>query len=130
MGNSPAFASVPRSASGQVSAANANRDGTGTIVSIFTPPAAGARIEEVYAQATVTTTAGMVRLFISNDSGVTWRLFDELPVTAVAVAASTPGWRTKRAYTNLILADATWRLGASTNNAEAINIFAFGGDLT
>jgi hypothetical protein len=128
MATTPAFTSTPRVGSAQVSAANTNRDGTGTIVDVLTGVAAGTRIFEVDVQATVTTTAGMVRLYYYD--GTNTRLIDEIAVAAVTPSASLPAFRAVRRYENLILAGSTHKLQASTHNAEAINVVAFGGDLT
>jgi hypothetical protein len=125
---SPTFTGTPRVGSAQVSAANTNRDGTGTVVDVLTGVAAGTKVFEVRVHATVTTTAGMVRLYYYD--GTNTRLFDEIPVTAVTGSASLAEFDAVRPYSNLILAGATHKLQASTHNAEAINVFAFGGDLT
>lgn len=130
MAANPAYATTPRLGVGQISAANTNRDGTGTIVSVLTGVAAGTKVFEVVAQATVTTTAGMVRLYVSLDAGSTWRLFDEIAIPAVTVGANTPAVRAARLYTNLVLRDASCQLGASTHNGEAFNVIAQAGDLT
>lgn len=130
MATTPAFAATPRSIDrAAVSAANTNRDGSGTIVSIASGSAAGFKVHEVVAQATVTTTAGMIRLYISTDSGSNWDLFDELPVAASTVSASQAASRVSRRYDNLVLTGTTNRLGASTHNAEAHEIYALGADL-
>jgi hypothetical protein len=130
MSTAPAYASNPRSIDrGTVSAANTNRDGTGTIVSIATGSAAGFRVQEVVTQPTVTTSAGMIRLYLSTDSGSTWFLFDEIPVAAATVSASVPGARNSRTYANLVLTGTTNRLGASTHNAESHQVYALGADL-
>lgn len=128
MSTSPAFASTPRVGSAQVSTANTNRDGSGTIVDVLTGVAAGTKITEVVVQATVTTTAGCVRLYYYD--GTNTRLLDEVVVTAITVGASTAGFRATRAYPNLVLAGNTHKLQASTHNAEAINVIAHGADLT
>lgn len=130
MATAPSFASNPRSIDRvAVTAANTNRDGTGTIASVATGSAAGFRISEVVCQPIVTTTAGMIRLYTSTDSGSTWKLFDEIPVAAVTVSASVPGARSSVLYANLVLFGTTNRLGASTHNAEAQEVFALGADL-
>jgi hypothetical protein len=128
MATTPAFTSTPRVGSAQVSAANTNRDGTGTIVDVLTGVAAGTKVFEIVVQATVTTTAGMVRLYYYD--GTNTRLFDEVAVSAITVGASTVAFRTARTYTNLVLASNTHKIQASTHNAEAINVQAFAGDLT
>jgi len=129
MATQPAFATVPRIGSAQVSAANTNRDGTGTLVTVITGVAAGTRIAEVVVEATVTTTAGMVRLYLSSDSGTTNRLFDEVAIAAATPSASVKTTRVSTVYTNLILPSASWQLRASTHNAEAMNVIALGADL-
>ena len=130
MASNPSFTSTPRYAQATVSTANTARDGTGTIVSIITGVTAGTKIFEVITQATVTTTAGMVRLFISSDSGSTWKLFDEVSIAAATVSGTVKGNRVSTTYANLILPNSSHQLGASTHNAESIHVIALGGDLT
>jgi len=127
MATTPSFATVPRIGMGQVTVANAGRDGSGTVVTILTGAATGTRIAEVVVQAIVTTTAGMVRLFISN--GVTTRLLDEVSIAVATPSASVKATRVSTTYNNLVLPDNTWSLIAATNNAEAANVIAFGADL-
>jgi hypothetical protein len=112
---------------GQVTVANTGRDGSGTVVTILTGAVAGTRIAEVVVQAIVTTTAGMVRLFLSN--GVTTRLLDEVSIAVATPSASVKATRVSTTYNNLVLPDNTWSLIAATNNAEAANVIAFGADL-
>lgn len=127
MATSPQFATTPRIGLGQVTAANTNRDGTGTLVNIITGVAAGTKIQEVAIQATGTTTAGMVRLYLFD--GTNNRLFDEFVVSAITVGASTAAFRTSKSYDNLTLPSASWILKASTHNAETFNVVALGADL-
>jgi hypothetical protein len=130
MATTPTYAANPRSIDrATVSAANTNRDGTGTIVSICTGSAAGFKVSSVVTQPTVTTTTGMIRLFISTDSGTTWFLFDEIPVAAATVSASVPASRNLRNYSDLVLFGTTNRLGASTHNAESHQVYCIGADL-
>lgn len=128
MAAAPAFGSTPRVGNVQVTAANTARDGTGTVVDVLTGVAAGTKVFEVVVQATVTTTAGMVRLFYFD--GTNTRLFDEIPIPAITGSASVAEFRNVRTYANLVLAANTHKLQASTHNAEAINVIAFGADLT
>jgi hypothetical protein len=128
MASNPVFAVTPRIGFGQVSVANTNYDGvTGTYVDIITGASTGTRIAEIVIQATATTTAGMVRLFITD--GTTTRMFDEVSVAAATVSASVKGTRVSTTYNNLILPNQNWRIRASTHNAVAINVFALGADL-
>lgn len=126
MSSTANYAATPRLGIGQVSAANTNRDGTGTLVDIITGVAAGTRIDRVVVEAIVTTTAGMVRLYI--DDGTNIRLYAEIPVFAVTVSASVAAFRAVLETPNLNLPSTSHILKASTHNAEAINVFAHGGD--
>lgn len=67
--------------------ANTNRDGTGTLATIFTAPTLGSRIESIFFKATGVTTAGMLRLYIDNGTIKVLRL--EIPVDAVASPSGT-----------------------------------------
>jgi hypothetical protein len=127
--STPVFAQAPVCDSVQVSTANANRDGTGTLGTLHTAGANGSRVELVRVKAAVTTTAGMVRLFVSTDGGTTKRLIAELVVTAVTVGASTPSFEGEWVPTRPLVLPAAAVLYASTHNAEAINCFAHGGNL-
>ena|SRR6266705_491518 len=128
---SPIFSLTPVIASVQVTAANTNRDGTGTVVTVVAGSTNGRRIDRIKIKATVTTTAGMVRLYI--DDGTNVRLWTEIPVTAVTVSASAASFEANLTPTDpyaplLVLPTSTYILKASTHNAEAINIQAFGAD--
>ena len=127
MAASPVFAVTPRLSSVAVSVANTNRDGTGTIVSLITGVAAGTRINEVAVQATVTTTAGMVRIYLYD--GTNYRLWDEVAIPVATVSASVKGIRVATTYNNLILPSASWQLFASTHNGEAFTVTTMGADL-
>lgn len=127
MATNPAFAVTPRISSVNVATANANRDGTGTVATLITGVAAGTRIAEIVAQARVTTTAGMVRVFLHD--GTTFYLFDEIAISAATVSASVKGTRVSVSYANLILPSASWSVRVSTHNAESIDVTALGADL-
>ena len=125
------YASTPKVGVGQISTANTNRDGTGTIGTVFTAGTNGSRIDMIDVQATATTTAGMIRLFVHD--GTTAFLVAELPVVAVTPSATNPAY-SQQLNTNTmtqflpIVLPTGWSLRASTNNAEAFNVIAFGGD--
>jgi hypothetical protein len=128
MANAPQFAITPRTAIGSLSAANTVRDGSsGTLVDIITGVSTGTKLQEVVVQATATTTAGMVRLYLYD--GTNNRLFDEFVISAITVGASTAGFRVSKTYDNLILPSASWKLRASTHNTETFNVIALGADL-
>lgn len=122
MAASPNYASIPVSFAAQVSAANPNRDGTGTLVTVATGATAGTRIDDISIQAVGTTTSGMIRLYVSLDGGTTNRLWKEVPVSAVTPSGSAKAWSTTLSDLALTLANSSAILRASTHNAEAFNI--------
>ena len=118
------YASSPKMGIVAISTANTARDGTGTIGTVFTAGAAGSRIDSIDIQATGTTTAGMVRLFMHN--GTTAFLLAEVPVVAVTPGASNPAWSAQingNTSANFpIVMQTGYSLRASTHNAETFNI--------
>jgi hypothetical protein len=132
MASAPAFATTPRIGFGSVTAANTNRDGTGTIVDVLTGVAAGTRIERIVLKATGDPADSVVTIFLNN--GTTYLLFDEFDLGDPAAASTTvAGYRIEKAYSDLVLPTASWKLAAAITVAltsGAINVFAFGADLT
>lgn len=125
----PIFVQTPRVEIGSLSTANTNRDGSGTIISIWTAGANGSRIEHIDITAYGATTAGVIRLYIHD--GSTSALWKEIlvpattPSTTVAVFmasldCSQPG--------NSLLLPAAYSLRASTHIAENFRVAAVGGD--
>jgi hypothetical protein len=128
MAANPAFAVTPRCEAVSIGAtANTARDGSGTTVVLIQGVTSGTRVAEVIVQATTTTTAGMVRLFIND--GTTSRMFDEVSVAAATVSATTKGTRVSTLYSNLVLANASQSLRVSTHNADGMVVTALGADL-
>jgi hypothetical protein len=126
MSSSPQFTTTPKVGIGALSVANTNRDGTGTIATIFSAGASGSRVDKAVIKATGTTTAGMVRLFVHN--GTSASLLTEIPVSAITVGANTPGFETVVDFLGGLVLPTGYSLRASTHNAEAFNVTAFGGD--
>lgn len=129
MATNPAFIATPKIGSVNVATANTNIDGTGTITTLLTGASTGTRVLEVVAQSAATSAAARVNLFISIDSGTTWRLFDQLAVAAATPSATVSANRVSSTYSNLILKDATHVLGCATSVSQSTNVMAFGGDL-
>jgi len=124
----PIFVATPKVGIAQISTANINRDGTGTVGTVFTAGASGSRIHRIAYKATVTTTAGMIRLFIHD--GTNFRLWREFPVAAVVPSAtveSDEGELLLPGEKALVLPTG-YSLRASTHNAETFNVFAEAGD--
>lgn len=128
-GTTPVFVATPKTYQAQIATANTARDGTGTIGTVATGVANGTVITHVRVQATVTTTAGVVRLWYSPDSGTTNRLLKELLITAITPSTTVEAFSVEHVFTDpLILPDGSALLRASTHNAETFNVFAVGGD--
>lgn len=131
MADKAQYAATPKIGIGQISTANTNRDGTGTIRTILTAGASGSRVDAIVVKATGTTTAGTVRLFIHD--GVNARLLTELPVVAVTPSATLPAWEVQLNASTMsqllpFALPTGYSLWASTEKAETFNLIAFGGD--
>jgi len=126
----PIFTKAPVIGMAEVSAANPNLDGTGTIVSIVDGGVEGVRLDIFESRAIVATTAGMLRLFLSEDSGSTWELWMEIPVTAITPSDTVEAFSSEVIFTKpLNLPGLVWELGVATEQAEAQNVFIRGGSL-
>lgn len=120
MATTAQYAATARTAIAQISTANTNRNGTGTIGTVFTGGSSGSRIDDISIVATGTTTAGVVRLFIND--GTTSYLWQEILVSAITPSTTVQVFSFTLLNQALILASASWSLRASTNNAETFNI--------
>ena len=123
---SPRFTDGGRVWLGQVTTANPNYDGTGAVVTIATAGANGSLVQLVRVMATMTTTVGMIRLFIHD--GSTFRLYAEIPVTAAVPSGSVQAFSAELSPTEPLVLQFGYSLRASTANTETLNIIASGGD--
>lgn len=115
------FAATPATAQVQISTANTNRDGTGTIGTLISAGPNGSRVDDIDICATGTTTAGVVRMFMSD--GTNHRLVREFLVPAITPSATVEAYRV--ALRNLcIVLKSGWSLRFSTHNAETFNVVA------
>jgi hypothetical protein len=64
----PIFPLTPKCSWGTVTTANTAKDGTGTVVTVFTAGANGARIDQIKVRALGTNTATVMRFFVNNGS--------------------------------------------------------------
>jgi len=122
----PIFTITPKVGMVQISTANTNLDGTGTIGTAITGAANGTRINRVDIKAIVTTTAGMIRLFISD--GTNHRLWKEVPVTAITPSATVAAFSAEVVPTEPLVLPSGYSLRAATHNAETFNVIAHAGD--
>lgn len=122
------FANVPRTSAVVISTANTALDGSGTVGTVITAGASGTRIDRIRVQATTTTTAGRVRLFLYDGS-------NSFALEEVAIAAATPSATVSGATGEIIYGDARplmlpsgWSIRAATNNANTFSVTAYGLD--
>lgn len=125
----PVFVQTPKQWFAQVSTANTNRDGTGTLVDIVSGATNGTKIDCIYIQAAGTVTAGVVRLYVND--GTNTRLWKEVMVTATTPSTSVQAWNSTIDLSypggGMFIPNG-YKLRASTHNSETFNIIAVGGD--
>ena len=126
MAVSPSYTATPRTERGLLSVANTNRDGTGTIVNLFTAGLSGSRVERITICATGTTTAGIIRFYINADT-INRDLYLEVAVLALTPTSTVIAYYRQLSSLAIILANGDI-LSASTNNAETFRIIVEGGD--
>lgn len=129
MATSPSFISTPIIAAVTLSASNTNIDGSGTITTVATGAVTGTRVLEIVVQCAQTSSSALVNLFITTDSGSTWRLFDQISVNPATVSGTDKAFRSSVSYSNLVLRDSTYSIGATSTIAQNTNVIAFGGNL-
>ncbi|MBN8696473.1 MAG: hypothetical protein J0L87_08085 [Bacteroidetes bacterium] len=106
----------------QISTANPNLDGTGTMGTVLTGASNGTLVKSVIIKATTSTSQGMIRLFIYN--GSTTRLVAEIEVPAITRSSTDESFEK---YIPIDLAlESGDQLRASTEVANTFNIIAEG----
>lgn len=130
MAANPNFISNAQLTSVNVSSANTAIDGSGSITTLVTGVAAGTRVLEIDAQCAASSAAALVNIFLSTDSGSTWRLFDQITISSATVSNTVKGNRNFTTYLNLVLPSTAHRLGVTTTIAQSTNVYALCGDLT
>jgi hypothetical protein len=126
-GTQPRFVTTPKAWSVLADTANTNLDGTGDVATVMSGGTDGSLVEWVKIKARVTTTAGMVRLYHHN--GASSFLIAEIPVPAITISATVPGFEALVPMPGggLNVANGSG-LRASTEKSEAFCITANGGD--
>jgi hypothetical protein len=125
----PIFVKTPALGSVLISAANASRTGTGTILQVIAGAVNGTRINKIFIKAQGNTTAGMVRLFLKTNLG-DYHLWKEIKVTAITASAivQTFNFDILLPGENALVLPTGWYLYASTEKAEIFIVQAHGGD--
>lgn len=124
----PVFTDTPNFGRVSIAAANAGRDGTGTVGTAFTAGLKGSRVHRIRINAIVTTTTGLIRIFIHD--GAAYFLYKEIIVTAVTPSATTPAFSSVLELPGeLALQLPTgFTIRVSTEKAETFHVFVEGGD--
>lgn len=123
MASASVYVGTPKHPFAAISAANTNLDGTGTTVLLFTAGGSGARFESATVKAIVTTTAGMVRFYTSQDSGTTKTLIAELPIAAITKSATVAAFTGVQRFVNGLILEPSERVYVSTEKAEAMYVY-------
>lgn len=131
----PIYPNVCRASFGTVlTTANTAKDGTGTVVTIFTAGSNGSRVDKIQGMALGTNVATVLRLFINNGSdpttatnNVLFREYTCAATTLSEVAALVQAF--SEVFTNLVL-PAGYKINATIGTTIAAGIIcsAFGGD--
>ena len=124
MAAAPIFIGTIKSPTAQISTANTGRDGTGTLGTVYTAGALGGRIDKLIIQATGTTTAGTIRLFIGSTGQF---LIQEISVVATTPSATVPAWSAEVVFEQGLTLQATYLLKAGTEKAETFNVTVVNG---
>lgn len=115
MASSAQYAAVPLTLGALLSAANPNRDGTGTVVVLLPAQVTGVRVDDLAIVAKGTTTAGLVRIFFRKNTDV--YLVREVIVTATVASATVPAFVTQLSNLAWVI-EPGWEIIVSTEKAE------------
>lgn len=88
--NFPIYSATPNVGFGQIATANTAKDGTGTVVTVFTAGANGGRAEKIRFRAKGTNVATVCRIFVNNGGANTTAtnnvLYDEITLPATTLS--------------------------------------------
>lgn len=119
MATSPRYGDAIINDGVNISTANPNRDGTGTLGTLHTAAGSGSRIEEIDIKARATTTAGMIRLFLHD--GTNFRFWREVLVSAVTPSATVAAFESQLTGLGLKLKP-DWSIRVATEKAESFDV--------
>jgi hypothetical protein len=131
--STPIFAQTPLFTVGStITTANTAKDGTGTVVLLFTAGANGSRIDSIKVRSTGTAVATVIRIFVNNGLTNTTATNNSLytEATIAATTLSEVAATADNAITMNISLPATYRVYATigTTVAAALQVSAVGGD--
>lgn len=129
----PIFAQTPVFTVGQtITTANTAKDGTGTVVLLYTAGANGSRVDAIKVRSTGTAVATVIRIFVNNGATAATATNNSLytEATIAATTLSEVGAQTDNSLTMNISLPATYRVYATigTSVAAPLQVSAVGGD--
>lgn len=128
MSDFPKFTSVPRVVAIKLTSANPNRDGTGPFGDVpFNSGALGSRVDKAVVKAVSATTAGMVRLFLFDDTNKAV-LQTEIVVDPVTPSPTLKTFETVVTFPDGLVIPTGFSFKASTEKGESIGVTLYGGD--
>lgn len=128
---SPIFALIPEAKFVTVTAATTDRTGATTtnLAELLTAATDGTKITQIGAKVAGTNVATNVLIFITNTSGTSPKLFDEIVLPAVTASTTATSQRQVTAYSDLQLKSGQKVLvGITVAVTDGVNIFAIKGD--
>ena len=126
---SPIFALTVRTERAQVSSANPNRDGTGTLTDLITGATNGTKITTICAKiAGNTANAGQVILWTTDTSGANPRILKEMSLVAIAGTTTVASAEAVLFFDDLQIANGQKIQVSVTSLTNPVDVTAFGGD--
>lgn len=133
---SPIFTLTPKAATANIAAANTARDGSGSLVTLFTAGANGSRVDFITftsSQVTAAASAARVqRVFLTDESGLNPRLISEVAMSAVTASNTAIGATTTITFTNGLVINAGQVIRVSQSvygsAADATDVLLRGGN--
>jgi hypothetical protein len=128
---SPIFALVPETKIVTVTTATTDRTGATTtnLVELLTATTDGTKITQIGAKAAGSNVGTLVLIFITNTSGTSPKLYDEIGMAAITASTTVTSQRAVTAYSDLQLKSGQKVLvGITVAVTDGINIFAIKGD--
>jgi len=128
---SPIFALTPETSIVTVTAATTDRTGatTANLSELLTAATDGTKITQIGAKVAGTNTACLVLIFITNTSGTSPKLYDEIALEPITASTTVTSERQVTAYSDLQLKSGQKVLvGITVAQTDGVNIFAIKGD--
>lgn len=134
MASEQKFIQLPNIGTCTISEAHNSRTGGGPMETVFTAGENGSKLDEITIQALMSTTPGIIRLYLQTADG-TLSLISEIPVKKTDASTEAPTWSAALSSAGEgpasalpMLLPAECSILAATQKAEYFTVTAFGGD--